>query len=379
MSYLDLQLFSTSTVLYIAPSGIQLFLSENQFNLLGKNANSLRISETLNTHSFALIVIHVDSYCLDCLSPDLFENYKNLVMILGDTHHGKEPLSKLIKWLLSSNVQRIANYSCPHHDEIITKLTGIECIYFPIIFAVKFWIYPKITSSDQNIIHLGSISKNHERRKYVMKSLVNKMVPIQFVKLFGFKMNLALNYSAAVINCSLNNDISHRISETMSAGTLVFTDKLTQHQRFLSILENENIIETYDISSIDKFADHLNYFKNNYLKTTSGLEDSYKKKINRQNKFRSLIRELDLYRVLKKFLFLEEVILPNALIPLSTQLKPKYIEEHLTDYEEKMETHRQLIAKNNNKLLISQINSNRLLLRLADYYTVLNESGQKYQ
>ena len=69
----------------------------------------------------------------------------------------------------------------------------------------------------------------------------------------------------------------------------------------------------------------------------------------------------------------------NFFGPLSTQLKPKYIEEHLTDYEEKMETHRQLIAKNNNKLLISQINSNRLLLRLADYYTVLNESGQKYQ
>ena len=232
MSFTVLSQFISCKTLFISPSGLQIDISANQTNLLGSNCTNEQV-RYLCECDFELIVYHADSFSIKCIDPCALTGSSKHVLLLGDTHHGSDPISNVIDWIMSSPVKRVINYSCPHHDELITYFTGIECTYFPIIFGAKYWHKP-VQALDHNIIHIGNLSPQHQRRQFVIKSLQNSDTQISLLKLYGSSMSSALNSSLASLNCSLNCDISHRISESLAAGTFLFTDQLTKYQKFLS-------------------------------------------------------------------------------------------------------------------------------------------------
>ena len=272
----------------------------------------------------------------------------------------------MIDWILCSPTKRVLNYSCPHHDEIITYFTGIECTYFPIIFGAKYWHKP-IHSVTNGITHIGNLSNHHKRRKQVINSLKNSNVQISVFQVYGLNMSTTLNSCLASLNCSLNCDISHRVSESLAAGTLLYTDRLTKYQQFIRFLETEGLVNLYDFNNIARLIDSINGLKEKYA-TPSGKNLIFEEKIIIQKGFIRILKNFNLYKLAAAYIMLKEVCLPGLLTPVITFFPRRLNRQVLSCYEDFQERHKNLDHRQinpeltsddflNYKLLCSRISS----------------------
>ena len=337
MSFTLLSQFISSKTLFISPSGLQIDISSDQVNLLGRDCTNDHISN-LCALNFELIVYHADAFCIKAIDPGIFTSSSNLILLLGDTHHGPNPVSSVIDWIASSPVKRVINYSCPHHDELFTYFTGIECTYFPIVFGAKYWHAP-IHTVDHSVIHIGNLSEQHQRRQFVIRSLQRSNANISLLKLFGLNMTKAINSSLASLNCSLNCDISHRISESLAAGTFLYTDRLTKYQKILSFLDAEGLVFLYDIDNINALNESINALADKYS-SQAGKISIFKDKQIIHQKFINIIKGFDLYALAASYIMGRDVILPEILEPETSFFENKLSREVLSFYEIYQERHR---------------------------------------
>lgn len=370
MSYTLLDQFIEASVLFIAPSGLRLNISTTQFDILGSECNSPYIAEVLASQFFDYVVLHADSFCISEIHPDLFKPNHRLVLILGDSHHGHEPLTTICSWVNSSNVQRILNYSCPHHDEIIALITGVECIYFPAIFGIKYWHQPSRDPSLE-IIHIGNISNQHQRRRSLLEYLSKVEININILTAYGSKMNRLLNNSLVSFNCSLNCDISHRISESLASGTLVLTDKLTKYQKFIDFLESESIIYCYNYNDKRQILDIMSEI-NEMNKSDSGKLHLMNLKAVAQLKFRKFLAKSNLNLLAANYLCLKDVEIPDIIKPYESNFNTNLTLDELNFYQSAQEMHRTVSFTSQSELykyFKGNLTSNQILLlsRLSSY------------
>ena len=337
MSFTLLSHFISTDILFISPSGLQIDISSSQVNLLGTDCTNERVKNLCDLN-FKIIIYHADSYCINVVDPDAFGSSSNLVLLLGDTHHGPNPITNVIDWIICSPVKRVLNYSCPHHDELLTYFTGIECIYFPIVFGAKYWHMPTHTSK-YNIIHIGNLSEHHQRRQIVIKSLQASNAKITLLRLYGLNMSSALNSSIASLNCSLNCDISHRISESLAAGTFLYTDRLTKYHKFLSFLDAEGLVFLYNLDDIFNLNNSINNLVEKYS-TQAGRKLIFEEKKNIQKKFIQILKDFNLYTLAASYIMMKDIDLPDILIPATTFFKEKLNRNVLSCYEHYQEHHR---------------------------------------
>uniref|UniRef100_UPI0040487E2D hypothetical protein n=1 Tax=Cyanobium sp. TaxID=2164130 RepID=UPI0040487E2D len=375
MSSLDISHLVDQPLLFISPSGVLLRFSSQQLSLLGNKVTLDSINNCLLHNYFSLIVYHLDAFNLHSVPPDLIGPKYNQVLVLGDTHHGFQPLQRLVDWLKSSSVLRVINYSCPHHDEIISKASSVESIYFPFVFAVRKWKLPIVRPSNAFVKHVGSLSVHHVRRRFLLDNLVSAHASIRHCSVFGDLMIESLNDSICILNVSLNCDIPHRVSEVLAAGSLLLTDRATRYQKYLFELEALGLVCFYDPMDSYTVFNLVNDMSARYGQDKH-LQECFSTKILNQGKLINLLRNLSLYNCLAKYLLGFDSRLPDLLTPVSSSLSKQEVVTHLPFYETAMDFHRRNLSNeffgNNSEFILNSRPIKALLERLSGYNSLFD-------
>ena len=222
-----------------------------------RSAATFRLSKLVQNSILKEVNIKYIMYYCDIFSLALFQPVLDImqcktIAIIGDTHHGKEPLSKLITWLYEMKICRVALKQTVHHKPIFRSF-GFDVLQLP-YYAHNTKSYEVNDNYIERIIFYGSISNRHVKRMDLLKFLKQSGLTIDICagsREMSFK---AYNTYCASINMPLNNDVNYRIYEIMSAGGVCVTENFissTEDSQLaknkINILQFESPIECYNL------------------------------------------------------------------------------------------------------------------------------------
>ena len=169
------------------------------------------------------ILYYCDIYSLYAFKPILDIHQNKSIAIIGDTHHGKQPISKLIQWLSMIRIDKIALKQTAHHKPIFESF-GFKVLQLP-YYAHNVKMHDVNDDYIERIVFYGSVSNRHIKRVELLEFLASKGLPIDIFS--GDRDNSFKVYNSycASINMPLNNDINYRIYEIMASGGFVSQKK----------------------------------------------------------------------------------------------------------------------------------------------------------
>ncbi len=190
------------------------------------------------------------------------------VLVLGDTHHGVEPLNRMIEYALSEAYDFYITDHKRHHLWYYW-LAGLRELYWlpgmflkpPAANGQHLPFQSPTAGADQfqgKVALIGQVGKHHPRRRRLLKSL--RTIP-QFVQAYLPRQQDTLKaYAAANIslNISLNGDLNLRTLEILSAKGFLLTDKLTDESGIDLLLEAGSEYETF--ANLEELFEKIAYF-----------------------------------------------------------------------------------------------------------------------
>ena len=212
-----------------------------------------------------LLIAKVDSFFN--LVPRQVEMLKcPKVLVLGDTHHGVEPLNRMIDYAKSEAYDFYITDHNRHHLWYYW-LAGLKELYWlPTIFlnppaSAGRPFQSSIAGANQfqgKVALIGQVGKHHPRRRRLLKSL--RTIP-QFVQAYLPRQQDTLKaYASANIslNISLNGDLNLRTWEILSAKGFLLTDKLSDESGIDLLLEAGSEYETF--ANSEELLEKIAYF-----------------------------------------------------------------------------------------------------------------------
>lgn len=147
------------------------------------------------------------------------------VLIIGDTHHTPQPLTKAIKLALSQPWDLVVLEFTPHHVKWF-KEAGVEnTVYIPCLTSINPIKIPPPEKRTRGITFVGQLGRDHEYRRRMLAALIREGLEIEiFSNLTQQEAAQIYNESAVSLNFSLNGDVNLRNFEVIAAGGLVVTD-----------------------------------------------------------------------------------------------------------------------------------------------------------
>ncbi len=190
------------------------------------------------------------------------------ILILGDTHHGFNPLNKMIEYAKSEKYDFYITDHKRHHLWYYW-LAGIKNLYWlPSLFLYppdkdfqqQTFRNPKLNNSffQGKTVFVGQAGKYHPRRRKILQDAKDNLTNFWFDQLSqrdSLKVFAAADIS---LNISLNGDLNLRTFEILSARGFLLADKLTDESG-INLLLNEG--EEYEsFSNLEELAEKIHYF-----------------------------------------------------------------------------------------------------------------------
>lgn len=199
------------------------------------------------------IFIYADIFSLSLFRPAYDSFDINIVCIVGDTHHGNNPITGLAEWLIKSNIRTIALKQTLKHA-IIFENIGFHVIRLPYYAHEVSLIKPRAHYFER-MVFVGSMGSLHTKRTYYLKALKSRGLPIDICSLPRKRTFSAYNAYACAFNMPLNGDINYRIWETMAAGSVCLTESIPRNIEVDTLAKASESILTY--SNLDDCCSKL--------------------------------------------------------------------------------------------------------------------------
>lgn len=153
------------------------------------------------------------------------------LLMVGDTHHLKQPLRKVLRYARSEPFDGYLMTHTPHHLEFIEK-AGLEPLWSMPGPEANHYPQPAHGAYLRALAFVGGWGDPHRQRKRVLGAMGRARVPMIVEQ--RPPQEAAKRYAEAAIslNVSLNGDLNLRVWEVMSAGGLLLTDRLAPESRF---------------------------------------------------------------------------------------------------------------------------------------------------
>ncbi len=190
------------------------------------------------------IILYADIFSLALFRP-VYDSFDlNVICVVGDTHHGHQPITRLAKWLINSNIRAIALKQTIHHSNVFREI-GFDVVNLP-YYANDVRLIKPTAHYFQRLVFVGSLGIHHAKRRRLINSLISMGAPIDVQTLPRHNTFLAYNAYACSFNMPLNNDINYRIWEVMAAGGVCLTEKFSGDINKTDILAQDMIsVVTY--------------------------------------------------------------------------------------------------------------------------------------
>jgi glycosyltransferase involved in cell wall biosynthesis/Flp pilus assembly protein TadD len=181
------------------------------------------------------------------------------VFMLGDTHHLKMPIRRLLRYAVEERFDLIISDHDRQHLHFF-KEAGIQ----KVTWIPSFNIYPHEQPFFENKVYdvsfVGQVGRWHPYRRYVLNHLARQRVPLNILQAPHEKAAEIYSKSLINLNISLNGDLNLRVFEVLSSGGFLLTDRLSSESGLdLLFRDGEHLVCFEDEKDL---VDKINYFLN---------------------------------------------------------------------------------------------------------------------
>jgi len=168
--------------------------------------------------------------CIDSTIPYLPKNLKNsaekVFLILGDSHHLKNPITRLRIYIKSEFVDGIIFTNNIRHAHWFRDITQATFYFEPALTAKIFGAKQLLNRSrSQDIVLYGQIGNFHPRRSRLAPQLIHSNI-IKYITGDDSLIINELHNNIACLNITLNSDLNNRIFEIAQTGALLIIDQI---------------------------------------------------------------------------------------------------------------------------------------------------------
>ena len=181
------------------------------------------ISSLPANHRPELIVVLADSY-QQCVPENLAAVPCRRILLVADTHHGQNPLQKMLAYARQEPFDQIVLIHDPHHLHWFTEAGIAPTVYIPNP-NVHHFPRPFNKLRQPAIAFVGSAGSS--RRRYLLQTIEKAGLPLVYRQIPAPDAAAIYNAAQITFNCSLNADLNMRVFEVMAAGGFLITDRLS--------------------------------------------------------------------------------------------------------------------------------------------------------
>jgi hypothetical protein len=150
------------------------------------------------------------------------------VLIIGDTHHMKQPLRKMLQCARAEKFDHCVLDHTRQHAHWFIK-AGVRNLCWIPGFLLPGGTQTPRQNLDLGVSFVGSVGKEHIWRTQLLTSLELSGISVNVTAAEPERAYAIYNRSLISLNTSLNGDLNLRNFEVMMSGGLLLTDKLTKY------------------------------------------------------------------------------------------------------------------------------------------------------
>jgi Glycosyl transferases group 1 len=203
-----------------------------------------------------LIVALVESF-QNCLLENLAAVPGRKVMLVGDTHHGKDPLQTMMAYARQEPFDCILVTHDGHHLHWFTE-AGIAPTGFIPCLNVAHFPQPFVERRRAAIVFVGQTLAEHRRRRSLLEAIRKAGLPLAATEAAAPIAAQIYGQSQITFNCSLNGDLNMRVFETLAAGGFLVTDRLSPQSGMEAIFSRGKHYVDYE--GVDDLLETLRYY-----------------------------------------------------------------------------------------------------------------------
>ena len=220
-----------------------------------------------------IIVVKADA-TRRCFPYNLNQCDCSKVLIVGDTHHLKEPITTVIGYALSEPFDYVIFDHTRHHAHLFAQ-AGVKNLYW--LPALDYSFIEGVTISEDFLYPLsfvGQVGRYHPYRVWIIEHLKKSNIPIHVLQ--GTLEQTAYIYSKSLItlNISLNGDLNLRTFEALAAGGFLLTDSLKESSGLGQLFTPGVHLDTW--SDSNELIDKIKFYTSNPSKVLEIKRNAYK-------------------------------------------------------------------------------------------------------
>ena len=170
------------------------------------------------------------------------------VLLIADTHHLSQPLSRIIAYARSEPFDRLVVLYDRHHYDIL-RAGGLEQLFwFPgLTFPHEDDLVHAARSAtrDASLSFVGQLGICHPQRVQQLSRLCGHNLPLQVEAVSQREAIRFYGRSLVGFNASLNGDLNLRAFEILSSGAMLLTDRLAPGSGLLEAWSEGRDLVTY--------------------------------------------------------------------------------------------------------------------------------------
>lgn len=170
------------------------------------------------------------------------------ILLVADTHHLKEPISRMVEYAASEPFDRIV-FLYDRHHALFFEQAGLRNLYwFPGLTLPHSDVTiaaSRQTTRKQQIAFVGQVGALHPRRTRMLDGLGEAGLPVARAAMSQTGALQHYGRSSIGLNASLNGDLNLRVFEILSSGALLLTDSLSPASGLYEVWADGREMVTY--------------------------------------------------------------------------------------------------------------------------------------
>jgi glycosyltransferase involved in cell wall biosynthesis/tetratricopeptide (TPR) repeat protein len=166
------------------------------------------------------------------------------ILIVGDTHHMRQPIQSLLRYAKEEPFDFIVFDHTRHHAHLFAE-AGLKNVHW--LPAVDYGFVPReiVKKPSRPLTFVGQAGRHHPYRCWVLDQVKAARLPLEMMR--GSLAQTADIYadSQITLNVSLNGDLNLRVFESLAAGGFLLTDELTAHSGLPQLFEAGKHLDTW--------------------------------------------------------------------------------------------------------------------------------------
>lgn len=178
------------------------------------------------------------------------------VLVVGDTHHLKGPISRVIHYAQSEPFDRVVLDHTRHHARFFIE-AGLPHVHW--LPAVDYGFVPQTPAKQPRhaLTFVGQSGKFHPYRRHILEQLRSAGLPLETLTAPLHRTAEIYANSQMTLNISLNGDLNLRVFEALSAGGFLLTDRLPEDSGLPLLFESGVHLETWqDLPELKEKISH---------------------------------------------------------------------------------------------------------------------------